>query len=129
VGHTALEPLRRAEILAAPWGSPEIADQLLAAKELLAQRVRLRCFAAFADGVVVSGTDLYEDGADGQIEDVATAPAYRGRGYGTDVVLTALAAAPEFCFLVARADDWPRRWYARLGFEPVGSYAKISAAT
>jgi ribosomal protein S18 acetylase RimI-like enzyme len=49
----------------------------------------------------------------------------RGRGYGDAVLARVLAGAAEAgCDLVvleAAADDWPRHWYARRGFEVVGS--------
>ncbi len=83
------------------------------------------------DGEVAAATDLYLDPPDAQIEDVVTAPAHRGRGHGTAVVLTALAAAraagADFVFLVADADDWPKNWYARLGFEEISRYLKLRA--
>jgi predicted N-acetyltransferase YhbS len=47
--------------------------------------------------------------------------------------VTAIAAAREagadFVFLVADADDWPKEWYARLGFEPIGRYVKLRPPT
>jgi ribosomal protein S18 acetylase RimI-like enzyme len=131
VGREALEPLRRQQTLNYSWGSPEVARQLLAAKGLIAKRLTARFFAALDGGEVVAAADLYVDPPDAQIEDVLTAESHRGRGFGTAVVLTALAeayaAGAEFVFLVADADDWPKDWYARLGFEPVGSYVKLSA--
>jgi len=129
VNREALEPLRRAQILAAPWGSPEVAGQLLAAKGLIAEIVTAHFFAAVEDGEVVAAADLYVDPPDAQVEDVVTAEASRVRGHGSAVVLTALveayAAGAEFVFLVADANDWPKDWYARLGFEPIGGYVKL----
>ena len=49
----------------------------------------MRGFGALADGAVVSYADLYVDGADAQIEDVATLPEHRGRGYAKAVVTRA----------------------------------------
>jgi ribosomal protein S18 acetylase RimI-like enzyme len=129
VGPEALEPIRRPQMLRYPWGIPEVVEQLLLAKRLIAERVTLRCFAALEDGQVAAGTDLYLDPPDAQIEDVLTDETRRGRGHGAAVVLTALAeayaAGAEFVVLVADAEDWPRDWYARLGFEPVGDYVKL----
>jgi ribosomal protein S18 acetylase RimI-like enzyme len=131
VNREALEPLRRAQILAAPWGSPEVADQLLAAKGLIAEVVTARFFASLDDGKVVAAADLYVDPPDAQVEDVVTAEASRVRGHGTAVVLTATAeayaAGAAFVFLAADANDWPKDWYARLGFEPIGGYVKLAA--
>ena len=133
VGREALEPLRRARILDQPWGSPEVADQLLGARAILEERVTVRYFASLDDGKVAAGTDLYLGPPDAQIEDVSTEPELLNRGHGTAVVVTAIAAAREagadFVFLVADAEDWPKEWYARLGFEPVGRYVKLRAPT
>jgi N-acetylglutamate synthase-like GNAT family acetyltransferase len=133
VDREVLEPVRRAFTLAQPWGSPELAEQLLAAKALIGERLTARFFASLADGEVVACTDLYLDPPDAQIEDVVTAPEHRRRGHAGAVVLAALAAAraagAEFVFLVADAHDWPKDWYARLGFEPVGHYLRLHAPT
>jgi ribosomal protein S18 acetylase RimI-like enzyme len=129
VGRDALEPLRRRLTLAQPWGSPEVADQLLAAKGAIEGRVPTSFYASLDNGSVAAGTDLYLDPPDAQIEDVATEPELQGRGHGTAVVVTALAAArdagADFVFLVADTEDWPKDWYARLGFEAVGRYVKL----
>jgi ribosomal protein S18 acetylase RimI-like enzyme len=131
VGREALEPIRRKQTLSYSWGSPEVADQLLTAKGLIAERMTARFFAALEEGKVVAAADLYVDPPDAQVEDVLTAASHRGRGHGTAVVLTAVAeayaAGAEFVFLVADADDWPKDWYRRLGFEPVGRYVKLAA--
>jgi GNAT superfamily N-acetyltransferase len=56
---------------------------------------------------------------------VLTDPSVRGQGYGDAVLARALdLAARAGCDLVvleAAAQDWPRHWYARRGFEVVGS--------
>jgi len=131
VGREALEPLRRGRILNQPWGSPEVADQLLGARAILEERVTVRYFASLEDDKVAAGTDLYLGPPDAQIEDVSTEPELLNRGHGTAVVVTAIAAAREagadFVFLVADAEDWPKEWYAKLGFEPVGRYVKLRA--
>jgi ribosomal protein S18 acetylase RimI-like enzyme len=91
----------------------------------------VRFFAVEVDGVVASYTDLYQDGADAQVEDVGTLPEHRGRGYATAVVLAAIAAAradgAEFVFLVADLDDWPKELYRKLGFDELGYYVKLVA--
>jgi hypothetical protein len=35
-------------------------------------------------------------------------------------VRASLDAGDELTFLVADEGDWPKEWYARLGFEPIG---------
>ncbi|MFN2472051.1 MAG: GNAT family N-acetyltransferase [Gaiellaceae bacterium] len=129
----ALRPARRAQILTYPWGSPDVAEQLLDARTLLARWVSVRCFAVHVGGEVVSYTDLYAEGDEAQIEDVATAEAHRGRGYAKAVVIRAVqearAGGAEFVFLVADEADWPKELYRRLGFETVGRYVKLYRPT
>ncbi|MGZ8694869.1 MAG: GNAT family N-acetyltransferase [Gaiellaceae bacterium] len=129
VGHEGIRPARRAMITTYPWGTPAVADQLLDYKPLLARWVTVRGFGALADGAVVSYADLYVDGADAQIEDVATLPEHRGRGYAKAVVTRAAdearAAGADFVFLVADEHDWPKGLYGRLGFDVVGRYVKL----
>jgi ribosomal protein S18 acetylase RimI-like enzyme len=84
-----------------------------------------RVFAAFADGEVAAFCALLEADGIGEIDEVTTLDRFRRRGLGTAVVeaalVASLAAGHEFTFLVAAAGDWPRDWYARLGFEEIGS--------
>ncbi|HYY33642.1 MAG TPA: GNAT family N-acetyltransferase [Gaiellaceae bacterium] len=121
----ALTALRRT-ILAEwlPDLEQEAARQIMEAERRYGQAGRARYFAVVVDGVVVSSTNLYSDGRTAQIEDVATLPQHRGRGYASAVVLRALdearAAGHDFVFLVADARDWPKELYGRLGFDPVG---------
>ena len=122
----------RKQVLAnEPWATPKVLDQIFAAKGLIGERVRTRFFAAEVDGEIVSYSDLYQDGADAQVEDVGTVPERRNQGHATAVVLAAIAAAredgAEFVCLVADAHDWPKELYGRLGFDEVGHYTKFFA--
>ena len=129
VDEARLRPLRRRAILAAPWGSPELAEQLLDAKLLTASRVDTRFLAVLVDDEVVACADLYEKGSIAQIEDLQTVEEHRGRGYASALVLHALAAAVErgagLVFLVTNTDDGPVSLYSSLGFEPIGHYFKF----
>jgi len=120
---------RRRVLANEPWASPEVLDQMFAAKARIGERVTTRFFAVEVDGEVVSYSDLYLDGADAQVEDVGTVPEQRGRGYAKAVVLGAIAearkAGAEFVCLVADAQDWPKELYRRLGFDEVGHYTKF----
>jgi len=120
---------RRRVLANEPWASPEVLDQIFAAKTRIGERVTTRFFAVEVDGEVVSYSDLYLDGADAQVEDVGTVPEQRGRGYAKAVVLGAIAearkAGAEFVCLVADAHDWPKELYRRLGFDEVGHYTKF----
>lgn len=129
LGPDGVRAARGSMILGYEWGSPEVAKQLLDAKNLLAAWVTVRCFAAIEGGAVVSYADLYLHGAAAQVEDVATLPEHRGRGHAKAVVTRAAdearAAGAEFVFLVAAEDDWPKELYRRLGFDVVGRYVKL----
>jgi ribosomal protein S18 acetylase RimI-like enzyme len=124
VDEAALRPGRTHEIVAQPWGSPELAQELLDAKVMLADRAQTRFFGVEVDGEIVAWSDLYHAQGVAQVEDVATRPEHRGRGYATAVVLRAVEearrAGADLVFLVADDKDWPKQLYARLGFEPVG---------
>jgi ribosomal protein S18 acetylase RimI-like enzyme len=73
-------------------------------------------------GELAARADLYVHDGVAQIEDVYTAPRHRGRGHARTLLrsLLAEAAGGEPVFLVADADDWPREFYARLGFAELG---------
>ncbi|HSS81937.1 MAG TPA: GNAT family N-acetyltransferase [Gaiellaceae bacterium] len=124
-----LREARKRVLADQPWATPEVLDQIFAAKALIGERVRTRFFAVELDGEVVSYTDLYLDGGDAQVEDVGTVPEHRNEGRATAVVLGAIAearrAGAEFVFLVADANDWPKLLYGRLGFDEVGHYTKF----
>jgi len=126
-----LREARQRVLVDEPWATPEVLDQIFAAKARIGERVTTRFFAVELDGEVVSYSDLYLDGTDAQVEDVGTVPEQRGRGYAKAVVLGAIAearrAGAEFVCLVADAHDWPKELYRRLGFDEVGHYTKFFA--
>jgi GNAT superfamily N-acetyltransferase len=76
-------------------------------------------------GDLVASTDLCLRGWTGEIDAVATITAFRGRGYAAALMSAAIGAAADHgcthVVLSALADDWPRAWYARLGFVEVGA--------
>jgi ribosomal protein S18 acetylase RimI-like enzyme len=90
-------------------------------------------FLAIRDpsGAVLARADLYLRDGVGQIEEVVTEPAARGRGLASRLVLTAVerarAGGAELVFLVADADDWPQQLYRRLGFTTLGASAAFTA--
>ena len=71
------------------------------------------------------------DGGTAAVYSLLTDPAARGRGHAGAVLARILTlAADAGCDLVvleAAADDWPRQWYARHGFEVVGSVWEVAA--
>ncbi|HET7759386.1 MAG TPA: GNAT family N-acetyltransferase [Gaiellaceae bacterium] len=132
VAEVAEEELRGARqrvVADEPWGKPEVMAQLFAAKHRIGERARARFFAVRVAGEVVSYSDLYQDDADAQVEDVGTLPEHRGHGYATAVVTAAVAAAradgAEFVFLVADLEDWPKELYRKLGFDELGYFVKL----
>jgi GNAT superfamily N-acetyltransferase len=124
----ALREAREAQIRDYPWGTPEVAAQLLGVEAL--RPVPVRHYAVFVDGAPVSWAETYVGGDVAQIEAVATDAAFRGKGYASRVVLRAVEDArsggADLVFLCADAADWPRELYARLGFDEIGRYVKFS---
>jgi ribosomal protein S18 acetylase RimI-like enzyme len=108
-----------------PDADEKTVSDMNAANLLQVKAANSRIFGIVEDGEVVSSAQLFSDGRTAQVEDVATLPAYRGRGHAkalvTRAVEEAVAGNHEFIFLVAEGDDWPKKLYNRLGFEEVGS--------
>lgn len=130
VDEAALRPGRTREILAQPWGRPDVAEQLLDAKILLGKRAETRFFGVEVDGQIVSWSDLYVAQGVAQIEDVATLSEHRGNGYATAVVLHAAEegrkAGADLVFLVADGEDWPKSLYEKLGFDELASLFRFA---
>jgi ribosomal protein S18 acetylase RimI-like enzyme len=130
VDEPRLRPLWAEAIRNEPHGKDErLVEQILEHRRDVVRAIPTRLFAVEAGGKLVAHAELYSDGGVGQIEDVVTLPAYRGRGYARSLVLRAAdesrAAGNDLTFLVADADDWPQLLYERLGFETVGRYARF----
>ena len=120
-----LAPMWAEGIRSEPWGSDEETVRQLVEAQLLRRRAaRVRYFAAFEAGRIVSYCELFSDGKTGQIESVMTLPEDRGKGHGRAVVTRALqesrAMGHTLTFLVAHEDDWPKELYRTLGFEEAG---------
>jgi ribosomal protein S18 acetylase RimI-like enzyme len=103
----------------------EARRQIIEFTELMASAGPTRLFAARADrDEIGSFCALFQHGGVAQIDDVTTVEQYRHRGLAAAVVCAAVRASvdagDELTFLVADEADWPKDWYARLGFEPIG---------
>ena len=115
-----------------PWGrSTEARRQVVAGDELTARAVDERAFgvAAASDESVVAYCRLYSHDGVGQIENVTTLSVHRRRGYARALVSLALReslATNDLTFLVAEGADWPRHFYARMGFEDVGGFCEFN---
>ena len=90
-------------------------------KEVLSSNKRW--FGVREDDELVSVAALVELAGVGYLDNVATFPRARGKGYGSALVAcavdTALAGAAEHVYLLADPDG-PVRMYERLGFREVG---------
>lgn len=99
-------------------------EQLVVRESLDQARVLPVDLGVVVDGQVVAGARLEIDGATAELTTVHTLAAHRGRGHQRAVVDAACGlAASRGCdvlWVLADADDWPRQWYARLGFEDLG---------
>lgn len=103
----------------------EARRQIIEFTELMASAGPTRLFAARADrDEIGSFCALFQHDRVGQIDEVTTVEQYRHRGLAAAVVGAAVRASidggDELTFLVADEGDWPKDWYARLGFEPIG---------
>ena len=91
-----------------------------------------RFFVARVDGEPAGHCELYLDGDDAQVENVATLIRFRNRGVARAVVLAAVDAAREAgaarTYIVADGDDWPKHLYERLGFDAIGTEAAFLKA-
>lgn len=98
----------------------ETVDQLLAKNRRVLEAADGRRFSVLSGGRVVSLCDLYSDGRTAQVEDVATLETHRKRGFARACVDLAVAEAyaggHDLVFLTADDDDWPKEFYARMGF-------------
>jgi ribosomal protein S18 acetylase RimI-like enzyme len=109
------------------WATDEEVVRILADhREKLARAIGARSFGARVDGELAAMCELYVHDDAAQIESVETLEEFRNRGAASAVVLAAVAAAREagadWIHLYADANDWPQRWYRRLGFVERGGF-------
>jgi uncharacterized protein (DUF952 family)/GNAT superfamily N-acetyltransferase len=113
------------ESLAGTRDLDRVVAELIGREQLNDRVVAVTDVVVREEGAVVAAAQLRVDGATAAVDSVLTDSAARGRGYGDAVVARALDLALEAgCDLVvleASAQDWPHAWYARRGFEVVGS--------
>jgi uncharacterized protein (DUF952 family)/GNAT superfamily N-acetyltransferase len=106
-------------------GLDAVVAQLIGREHLNDRVVAVTDVVVRESGRVVAAGQLRVDGATAAVDSVLTDPAARGRGYADAVLARALdlatAAGCDLVVLEAAADDWPRHWYARRGFQAVGS--------
>jgi len=126
VAARALRPLLGRLLRAMPHvRDEETVRQLLDEGDLTGRVAATRRFAAPAGGPYAAACRLHLDGGLAEIDDVGTLEDQRRLGLGGAVLAAALGAARacgrDLVFLLADEHDWPRAWYRRLGFLPVGA--------
>ena len=102
----------------------EVVRQLVGREHRTDRVVRVVDVGVREHGEVVAAAQLRVDGATASVESVVSDPQVRRRGHGRAVLDLALATAGaagcDLVVLDAAAGDWPRHWYARLGFTEAG---------
>lgn len=123
-GFDEVRSSRREIMLEAFPGSGDIAGELMELDRRFEASVGGRWFVVREGGVVIARAWLRGENGVGQVEDVATAIAARGRGLARSVVSAAARASVEagddVTFVVADADDTTPELYVKTGFEPMG---------
>lgn len=75
-------------------------------------------------GLPVACLDVTVRDGIAELDGLATLASYRGRAYGQALMARgfshAVAAGADLVALTALVEDWPRHWYARLGFDTLG---------
>lgn len=107
-----------------------VVGELIARERLNDEVVAVTDVVVREGGRVMAAGQLRRDGATAAVDSVVTDPAALRRGHGDAVLARALnLAADAGCDLVvleAAADDWPRQWYARRGFEAIGVVSDVT---
>ena len=121
VGAAALAAFRREQ----PFGwQDEAVRQLAEMDDRYTGVVAARDFASPPDDPACA-CRLYTHGGLGQVDEVGTLEARRGRGHARAAVAAAADAATangcEQVFMVTDAADWPQELYRRLGFDEIGA--------
>lgn len=102
----------------------ENAEQLASSREVTVKAANVTSVGGLIHGQIVGSCDLYDGGDIGQVEEVDTLEGFRKRGVAKAVVTTAIAISQQrghdLTFLIADDKDWPKNFYARLGFVAVG---------
>jgi len=112
-----------------PSGGTEVAAEVARRDERIVAFRDVRRFGARVDGRLVASCSLLVGDGVAEVDNVNTLPSHRGRGLARAAVVAAAGAARDagvdLVFLGAYRDDWPHRWYRRLGFEHVGTLLRF----
>ncbi len=121
VGAAALAAFRREQ----PFGwQDEAVRQLAEMDDRYTSVLAARDFASPPDDPACACRLYTHDGL-GQVDEVGTVEARRGRGHARAAVAAAADAATadgcEQVFMVTDSADWPQELYRRLGFDEIGA--------
>jgi GNAT superfamily N-acetyltransferase len=104
--------------------SPEVLEQLWHLRHERSQRVGMRRYLAFLDGVPAGTISMWPRGKFAWIDEVATHPDFRMRGVGRTMIFEACKRAAEagceWVVLTSDLFDTPQEMYMSLGFHPIG---------
>jgi ribosomal protein S18 acetylase RimI-like enzyme len=102
--------------------NPEVAEQVGRVHERTVALTGERWLVIHVDERPAGHLIVYSHEGLAQIEDVSVLNEFRGRGLARRLIEHALelvAADHDAVVICAETDDWPRRFYARMGFEHV----------
>ena len=106
--------------------TPARAEANAAVRRVFVEATGARFFAARVGGVHAGFCELYVHDGVAEIDDVHTLQRFRRRGIARGVVEHAVRRAREaradLIFLIADDADWPKEFYAKLGFDPLGRF-------
>lgn len=114
------------------WSRTLLAEQAGTRQDVVEEFVRLAgrqhdrgvrfLVAHDTQGEPVGGIRVFADATVAQVEELEVLARHRRRGVAGDLLRAALdqVADRDLVFLTADPDDWPTRWYGRLGLRAVG---------
>ena len=106
--------------------TPAAAEANAAVRAMLVDALGVRFFVVRVDRELPGVCELIVHGDAAEIDNVNTLERFRGRGIARATVGRAVREArgdgADLVFLIADDADWPKRLYAKLGFDPVGTY-------
>ncbi len=128
----AMDTMNREE----PWYAPAVSREVIGSLGQKARTGQLALFVAVdardrrvVGSIGLGGLSVKNDAPAPDalaIVSVGTLPSWRGRGVARAMVLELIARArhrgAEIVYLMARADDWPKALYRKLGFEVAFSF-------
>lgn len=108
----------------------EISVQIADSRTALFDAAQVDFLVGVIDDDIAGWAELYRAGGIAQIESVMTFPDHRNKGVAASVVNsgleTAYAEGSELAFLLADEDDWPEKFYERLGFSVIGTITEFT---